>query len=58
MNQQTTKLTIIVIALGVVLFSTPMASAQMVNFGDANLKLAVENQLGVSDPTAANTNCI
>ncbi len=53
MNRKTTKLTIFVIVLGVVLFNRSMASAQPVYFADANLKLAVEDELGITDPTAA-----
>ena len=49
MNRKTTKLTIIL--LGVVLFNTAMAGAQPVHFADANLKQAVEQALGISDPT-------
>ncbi len=50
MKRKTTKLTIIV--LGIVLFNAAMVSAQPVYFADANLKQAVEEELGISDPTA------
>ncbi len=52
MNRKTTKLTMFVIVLGVVLFNAAMVSAQPVYFANANLKQAVEEKLGVSDPTA------
>ncbi len=51
MNRKTTKLTIFVIVLGVVLFNRSMASAQPVHFADANLKQVVREVLGVWDPT-------
>ena len=52
MNWKTTKLTIFVVVLGVVLFNTATVSAQGVYFADANLKQLVEFYLNVSDPTA------
>ena len=52
MKRKTTKLTVIVIVSGLVLFNTATASAQVVYFADANLKLAVEDELGISNPTA------
>ena len=47
------KTTILIISvLGVVLFNTAIVGAQGVYFADANLKQAVEEELGISDPTA------
>ena len=38
--------------LSLVLFNAAMASAQGVYFANANLKWAVERELGITDPTA------
>ena len=52
MKRKTTKLAVIVIVSGLVLFNTAMTSAQPVYFADPDLKWVVEQKLGVSDPTA------
>ncbi len=52
MKQETTKLTIIATVLALSAFNTAMVGAQPVYFADANLKKAVEDGLGVFDPTA------